>query len=350
MADLDFFIDVVVSGAVLGVGLSESPHDVTCTLGSDYLEDRSHGRMRRDYGLVEFFWERRSESDPWLATGFTVQTHRLESVEVAEELIRRYGLLDRQLRFAQLNAELERLGYRLEEITGNTDLDYRQYWLAESRISVVTTGSCGESMDTGSVWSISAPHPPEAVVAVRLGAKRQAIKDGLAHLLRLGDHERQRWLDRRQPEPSGRVNWWLYLLLVVDSYLSDRPRRRPDWVELRLWLLDQGRVRRVFTQAEFAEKLAYFVVGMRSKGVELALLPSADDVVRACLDAIPVGLDRIVMLDDRRDLRKLDITQMRQSSKAKQLVRAAQLHLDGVQDERLAGELRKWIDVKPRLV
>ncbi|WP_155346599.1 hypothetical protein [Acrocarpospora pleiomorpha] len=75
-------------------------------------------------------------------------------------------------------------------------------------------------------------------------------------------------------------------------------------MELKRWLLGQGHVRGVFTQAEHAEKMAYFVADMRSKGVESALLPSADVVVRACLDAIPVGLDRVAMLDDRRDLRQ----------------------------------------------
>lgn len=42
--------------------------------------------------------------------------------------------------------------------------------------------------------------------------------------------------------------------------------------------------------------------------------------------------------------------QMRHSRQAKNLVIAAQWHLNGVQDARLAAQLREWIDIKPRLV
>ena len=89
---------------------------------------------------------------------------------------------------------------------------------------------------------------------------------------------------------------------------------------------------------------------MRRAGVELAVLPSADDIVRVCLDALPVGLNEVAMLDDRREFSGLDRTQMRYLRQAKNLVSAAQQHLDGVQDERLAAQLREWIDIKPRLV
>jgi hypothetical protein len=205
-------------------------------------------------------------------------------------------------------------------------------------------------IDAGNVWSISAPHPPELVAAGRLGGQRQAVKDGLVHLLQLDEHQRRQWLDRRQPAPHERANWWLYLLLVIDQHLGDQSGRRADWAELKLWLLRQGRARAVFTEAESAEKLAYFAADMRRAGVELAVLPSADDIVRACLDAFPVGLNEVAMLADRRDLGGLDRTQMRHSRQAKNLVSAAQWHLDEVQDARLAAQLHEWIDIKRRLV
>ncbi|WP_216592699.1 hypothetical protein [Verrucosispora sioxanthis] len=56
------------------------------------------------------------------------------------------------------------------------------------------------------------------------------------------------------------------------------------------------------------------------------------------------------MLDARRDLHGLDQTQIRLSRHAKNLVNAAQWHLDDVQDERLADQLSEWIAVKPSLV
>jgi hypothetical protein len=352
VADLDFFVDVVVSGAVLGVGLTDSPDDVARTLGGDFAEDRNRAAMRRDYGLVEFLWARRPGSDSWQATGFTVQTHRLARITVTEALVHRYGPFGRHLRFTQLNAELDRLGYHLQEITDQADADYRRYWLAESRTSLlVATAGYQEMVDGGDVWSISAPHPPELVAAGRLGGRRQAVKDGLVHLLQLDEHQRRQWLDRRQPAPHERANWWLYLLLVIDQQLGNHTVRPADWAELKLWLLRQGQVRAVFTGAESAEKLAYFAADMRRAGVELAMLPSADDdIVRACLDALPVGLTEVTVLDDRRDLSGLDRTQIRHSRQAKNLVSAAQWHLDGVQDARLAAQLCEWIDIKPRLV
>jgi helix-turn-helix protein len=49
------------------------------------------------------------------------------------------------------------------------------------------------------VWSVGARRRPEAVTAADLGVRRQAVKDGLTHLLRLGGAERGAWLDRREP-------------------------------------------------------------------------------------------------------------------------------------------------------
>ncbi|WP_406043242.1 hypothetical protein OG799_04115 [Micromonospora sp. NBC_00898] len=267
MADLDFIVDVVVSGAVLGVGLTDSPDEVARTLGGDFAEDRNRAVMRRDYGLVEFSWARRPGSDSWQATGFTVQAYRLASITVTEALVHRYGPFGRQLRFMQLNAELDRLGYHLQEIIDQADANHQRYWLAESRISllVATTGH-QQMVDAGEVWSISAPHPPEGVSAGRLGGQRQAVKDGLVHLLQLDEHQRRQWLDRRQPAPRQRANWWMYLLLITDQRLGGQSHRRADWAELKLWLLRQGRAREVFTEAEGAERLAYFAADMRRAG------------------------------------------------------------------------------------
>jgi hypothetical protein len=319
-------------------------------LDGDFVEDRERVRLRRDYGLVEFFWARWSGSEAWQPSGFTVQAHRLASITVTETFVHRYGAFGRRLRFTQLNAELDRLGYHLQEITEPADTGYRRFWLAESRTSLVVATSASAQVDAGDVWSISAPHPPEAVAADRLSGQRHAVKDGLVHLLRLQEHQRGQWLDRRQPAPQDRANWWLYLLLVIDDQLDNQPGQQTHWAELKFWLLRQGRDRAVFTQAETADKLAYSALHLRRAGVDPAVLPSADEVVRACLDAIPVGLNEVAVLDDRRDLRRLDITHMRQSRHAKTLVSAAQWHLDDVQDAHLAARLREWIDIKPRLV
>jgi hypothetical protein len=138
--------------------------------------------------------------------------------------------------------------------------------------------------------------------------------------------------------------------LVIDQLLNEQSSRQADWAELELWLLRQGQARAVFTEAESAEQLAYFTMKMRRAGINLAVLPSADEIVRACLDALPVQLSEVAILADERDLRGLGRTQMRQSRQAKNLISAAQWHLDEVQDARLASRLREWIGVKPQLV
>jgi hypothetical protein len=89
VAGLDFFVDVVVSGAVLGVGLTDTPETVAAVLGEDFVEDGERTVLRRDYGLVEFSWSRPSAAQPWHATGFTVQAHRLGHVDVIDELVDR---------------------------------------------------------------------------------------------------------------------------------------------------------------------------------------------------------------------------------------------------------------------
>jgi hypothetical protein len=348
-----FFVDLVVSGAVLGVGLADTPEAVAAVLGEDFVEDSERTVLRRDYGLVEFSWSRPSAAQPWLAAGFTVQAHRLGHVDVIDELADRYGRFGRRLPFAALGEALGRLGYRLDEVTAAADRpDYRRFWLAESQAAVLVaaTGWAGR-LAAGDVWSISAPVRPESTAAGDLGAVRQAVKDGLAHLLRLDDADRGAWLDRRQPAAAERTNWWLYLLLVIDGQIAGQPGPRPEWVALKRWLLDQARSRMVFTPAESAMRMAYFVADVRRTDPRPAVtVPSADEVVRACLHALPVGLADVALLDDRRDLRRLDRTAMRHSRQARNLVSAAEQHLHHIDDAGLAAQLRRWLTVKSRLV
>ena len=173
----------------------------------------------------------------------------------------------------------------------------------------------------------------------------------LTDLLWLGDGERGDWLEVQEP-PSGQlVNWWLHLLVIVDAQLDNQPDHRPDWVALRVWLLRHAKSRDIFTDVESAQKMADFVAMTRQTYPELAaLLPSADEVAHACLTAIPVDLDEVALVEKHQDLRRLDRTRMRQSRQAKNLLNAAEQHLDHIEDEQLADQLRQWLAVKPRLV
>ncbi|MFB9237706.1 hypothetical protein ACFFWC_19455 [Plantactinospora siamensis] len=352
MAGLEFFVDVVVTGAVLGVGLADSPEQVTRVLGEDFVDDAAGTRLRRDYGLVEFFWSRPKGTPEWRAAGFTVAAHRLPWVGIAGPLLDRYGQFGDRLPFDRLRERLSRYGYRLRDITTAADGgDHRRFWLADSQtaVTVATSGWEGR-LAAGDVWSIEAPWPPEQVAAGQLSGRRRAVTDGLAHLVRLGDADRVAWLDRRRPDTRD-PNWWLFLLLVVDGRLGDRPGERPEWVTLKLWLLRQAYARGAFTRSESALRIAYLVAGIRTTAPYLVgLLPSADEVVADCLAAIPVGPDRVALLDDQRDLRRLGREQLLQSRQARNLVTGAESHLDHVHDQELAERLRRWLAVKPRLV
>jgi len=174
--------------------------------------------------------------------------------------------------------------------------------------------------------------------------------DGLAYLLRLDPASREEWLDRHQPAPEERVNWWLGLLLATGFQIAGQPARHRECVKLSFWLLDAGHVRGVLTDADYAEKRAYFALDMRRKAAIEADLPSADNIVRACLQAIQLTPEQAAIRQAGLDLADVPLDLVKGSRHAKNMVSAAQPHLDLVAGEQLAGQLLDWITVKPRLV
>ncbi|MFI5953747.1 hypothetical protein [Cryptosporangium sp. NPDC051539] len=96
--------------------------------------------------------------------------------------------------------------------------------------------------------------------------------------------------------------------------------------------------------------MAYYVSQMRDAGMAMSILPSADTVVRACLDALPVSLDQVAVYPDPRDLHTLEHQEMLELRHAKNLVNAAERHLAHLDDPDLADRLRAWLAIRPRLV
>ncbi|MFD7857832.1 hypothetical protein ACFV6B_26570 [Streptomyces microflavus] len=92
---LAFYVDVVTTGTMLGVGPADSPDRVTEALGPDFAENTFGSRsMCRDYGLAEFHWDSAFADRPWSGSHFTLQVHRLayrDRTLVNEELRSRYG-------------------------------------------------------------------------------------------------------------------------------------------------------------------------------------------------------------------------------------------------------------------
>jgi hypothetical protein len=341
-----FLLDVIAAGSVLGLGVGDTPDQVAGRLGDVFLEDKTRSSMRRDYGLVEFFWSRRSAEDPWLSAGFTVQVHRLGTGQrVADGPWRRLGP---RVPWAGLRADLARLGIQCTEITADADRpDWRRYWHADALVAIqVARTPWAGSLKGGDVFAIHAPHTVATVAADKMRAQHQSVRDGLQHLLRLGEDARHEWLNRRQPGPADRVTWWLYLMVVIDGRIRDQPAARPEWIDLRLWLAREAEARGVFSRARHAGDTAYFVLDMRHARVASRSLPSADDVVRACLDAIPGPAERAIGRDNTGSLLTFDAAVLRPSRQARYLVSAAQWHLDALADQELAGRLQEWMTIR----
>lgn len=74
VSNLDFYVDVVSSGAVLRVDATCDPDVVARRLSDDFDETRRPPRtLFRDHGPVEFHWVRDAGDQPWQGHHFTVQ-------------------------------------------------------------------------------------------------------------------------------------------------------------------------------------------------------------------------------------------------------------------------------------
>ncbi|MFF2363861.1 hypothetical protein ACFVU0_14270 [Streptomyces sp. NPDC058122] len=165
---LSFYVDVVTTGTVLGLGPADSPDRVTGVLGSDFAENSFSDRsLCRDYGLAEFYWSRGRADHPWAGDHFTLQVHKLayrDRTLVNEGLRARYGRFTPRLRFAKLERLLKRRGVPLleiPEIPANAPY-FRTFWQSDSQVAVSVIGTYGEystpsNLRVGDVYRIQAP-------------------------------------------------------------------------------------------------------------------------------------------------------------------------------------------------
>nr|WP_239149664.1 hypothetical protein [Streptomyces sp. SID12501] len=163
-----FYLDVVTTGTVLGVGPSDSPGRVAKALGPDFAEDTFGDRsMCLGYGFVEFFWDRACADGPWSGHHFTLQVHRLayrNHGDVHAALRARYGRFTPRLRFEKLRRLLARLGVPLLEIPEIPDAGpyFRTFWQPDSRVAITVIGTYGEhytpdNLRVGDVYSVHGP-------------------------------------------------------------------------------------------------------------------------------------------------------------------------------------------------
>ena len=358
MSDLEFYVDVLRSGTVLGLDAHSTPEQVTAVLGADFGEYRTRGAMVRDFGLVEFTWQRGSADRTWSGVGFAVQVHRLETVatDMVNPAIRSaYGKFPAVLpRLGEVRARLEQERWPLAELPG-ANPELRELWQPESGV-VVLAGPRKDAPSTApdelAVYQISAPLTHGQSVTRSMGSSgRRSALDRLDHLRGLPMEGRLDWLARRSPGlDEGRTNWWLYHLEVIDFRISQRGEEQGAWIELKLWLLDQGERQGLFTTMATVESRAWFVAGLHDRYAPLpdqTAVPEADTLVRDCLAAIPgtpAGLAR------RSDLHSCSRQDLLRSRQARNLIRAAERHRTRLRDPHLAARLDEWTGLRPLLV
>ena len=348
-SQLGFFADVIRTGTVLGVDWTFSPDEVAQTFGMDPAINRHGQHLWHDYGLVEYFWEQNADGR-WRGTHFSVQVHRLNNQRGYEipQVIAEHGTPPPGVDFDALTAELT---VPLVAVRSSDD-DFNAFWQPDSTVFVFVVAenpspvSHASTVTPGHVYRIMAPYyAPDVdlrgVASTGMGAHAR-------HLLTLDEAGRRAWLDQQPAEALRTHNWWLHLFTHVDIRIREQPLRRPAWVELRLWLLSQAATAGVFDPRELAKHRARFVGGLYARAITTGLdsiLPTADELIAACLAAIPVTPTEVTAIDDWRG-ETLDT--MRRLRQAKNLINAAE-YLPRPHDPKLATDLDRWIRLKPRL-
>lgn len=117
MNGLDFVAQIVATGQVNGTGIGADLEAVTQAINVPFV-DNMPGRRKtvlvRDYGLVEFTFNRTGET--WVCGNFSAKLHRLETVaEVHADWHQAHGVdLPARITLAELQGQLAR-EYHLAE-------------------------------------------------------------------------------------------------------------------------------------------------------------------------------------------------------------------------------------------
>jgi hypothetical protein len=116
--DLAFLVNVVATGSVLGVDSSHSPEEVTARPRYGLCGQPRREVHWRDYGTVEFFWERLPGATGWRGTHFSIRGHRLRNDpgSMSDAVRRAYGPFREGLRFEEFAMALAMAGCELAEV------------------------------------------------------------------------------------------------------------------------------------------------------------------------------------------------------------------------------------------
>lgn len=165
MSDLDFFVDLMTTGTVLGVDHASDLATVEEILGYGCTSEISPSVMLSDFGLIEFGWHRGGPRDDWRVTYFGAQAHRLPWLTrenlIETALVDRYGGFRSRLDFDELRTALQARGFTLEDRPSLND-DCAEYWEPTTRMGIVV-----RSEPDASGWG------PAGTVLKMLGPQRR---------------------------------------------------------------------------------------------------------------------------------------------------------------------------------
>ncbi|GAB3876079.1 hypothetical protein GCM10029964_021960 [Kibdelosporangium lantanae] len=246
MRDLDFFVNLVITGTVLGLDHTSDLAEVEAVFpdGTNPIGDS----LLTSVGLVEFGWYRADPRDRWQVAYFGVQAHRLGVKVRTPALTDHYGRFRRHLDYDQLRRGVEMSGFDLELQHDYQD-GHGHYWLPSTGVGVTyiadesearknaPVGTVLKILGVGGPTTVGEGDPDEVVgrwlattadrypLAVRLATESPRYPDEIRLCRQLRD-------DLHALEPR--------LLHVTDPLAADELRR---WLDLRPRLLRQDVVR-----------------------------------------------------------------------------------------------------------
>ena len=169
MDGLEFVAQIVATGTVNGTGIGAGLDEISRAIGEVPYVDNTPGRRKtvllRDYGLVEFTFNRTSDgsgADAWVCCNFSVQAHRLESGEALRATWREvHGVeLPARVTWGELRAQVA-CEYQLPDPVERAQAGarYFRYLVSNATILVLDDSSdLDADPESRSVFSISV-HP-----------------------------------------------------------------------------------------------------------------------------------------------------------------------------------------------
>lgn len=156
---IDFLVEATMEGRVLSLDVNSTPEAVEKVLGTGFIDDVDNKKrhMRRDYGLVEFYFQ--PKDGGWKCNHISIQVHRLvhgDKNTVPSVLTEKYGDFPAEIPFADIVQRLAESHPDVSVQSETSDGDYKHVALSQAKADItVWQGQDGKPPAPGSIWSIT---------------------------------------------------------------------------------------------------------------------------------------------------------------------------------------------------